>query len=307
MRRLRAVGGLTVTLLAWWLTPTASADDAPWELVDWVPAAEKPVFQGEGGDAWDRKIRERGFILREGATYHLWYTGYNEAKSPLRMLGHATSTDGLAWTRDPANPVYRASWTEDVHVGRDGGQYLMVAEGKNDQAHQLASPDGVHWAELGPLDVRKTDGRPISPGPYGTPVLWAEGGKYSLLYERGDQGVWLATSTDRQVWTNVQDTPVLKAGPEAYDRAAVAFNQVVKRGGFYYAFYHANDRRPWGDWTSDVARSRDLTHWEKYPGNPVVRGNCSSPVLVDTPDGDRLYTMHPEVRVFRPAAKLARR
>ena len=99
----------------------------------------------------------------------------------------------------------------------------------------------------------------------------------------------------------MRDEPVLGLGPDPYDRAAVAMNQVVKRGGVYYAFYHANATRPWKDWTSNLARSRDLIHWEKYPGNPIVAGNCSSPILVTAPDGDRLYTMHPDVKVFRPA------
>ena len=33
-----------------------------------------------------------------------------------------------------------------------------------------------------------------------------------------------------------------------------------------------------------VAASADLVHWEKYPGNPIVGGDKSSPVLV--PDGE---------------------
>jgi len=80
---------------------------------------------------------------------------------------------------------------------------------------------------------------------------------------------------------------------------AVAVNQVVKRDGVYYAFYHANSRRPWADWTTCVARSRDLVHWEKYQGNPIIANNRSSGVLVEGPSGTFLYTMHPEVCVFR--------
>jgi hypothetical protein len=282
----------------------AGADEFPKELVAWTPVVANPVFQGAGENAWDRKIRERGYILVEGGTYHLWYTGYNTDRSPSMFLGHATSPDGLRWTRDPANPVFTGSWTEDVYVLKRDGQYVMVAEGKDDIAHQLTAPDPVHWTDLGSLDVRNADGTPISPGPYGTPTVWYEDGTWYLFYERGDMGVWLATSKDRRVWTNVQDTPVLALGPEPYDQAAVALNQVVKRGGVYYAFYHANAQRPWKDWTSNIARSRDLVHWEKYPGNPIVKDNCSSPILVNGPDGDRLYTMHPEVRAFRPAVSV---
>ena len=82
----------------------------------------------------------------------------------------------------------------------------------------------------------------------------------------------------------------------------VALNQVVKRGAYYYAFYHAIAQRPWTDWTTNVARSRDLVHWEKYPGNPIIKNNSSSPVLVTTPRCDRLYTMHPDVKVFEPVS-----
>ena len=279
----------------------ALADDFPRELVNWTPVVGNPVFQGTGADTWDKKIRERGYVLIEDGTYHLWYTGYNDDRSPDRLLGHATSQDGLRWTRDQSNPIFKNSWTEDVFILKRNGEYIMFAEGKNDIAHQLVSTDRTHWKDLGSIDIRKTDGTPIGPGPYGTPTAWEENGTWFLFYERGDQGVWLATSKDRKVWTNVQDTPVLSMGPEPYDRYAVAMNQIIKRGDDYYAFYHANATKPWKDWTSNLARSRDLVHWEKYPGNPIVKNNCSSPILVTTPEGDRLYTMHPDVKVFRPA------
>jgi beta-1,2-mannobiose phosphorylase / 1,2-beta-oligomannan phosphorylase len=274
----------------------------PRGLVEWTPIASNPVFQGAGDDAWDRKIRERGYILVEDGTYHLWYTGYNDDRAKTMSLGHATSPDGLRWTRDPANPIFHETWVEDVCVVRQDGRFVMFAEGKGDIAHQLTSPDGLHWDDVGSLDVRTTTGAPISPGPYGTPAAWFEDGTWYLFYERGDQGIWLATSKDRRVWTNVQDNPVLAMGPEPYDRYAVAMNQVIKRDGVYYAFYHANAHKPWKDWTTCIARSRDLVHWEKYPGNPIIANNCSSAILVGTPQGDRLYTMHPDVKVFVNAA-----
>lgn len=276
--------------------------EAPWPLVAWKPIPENPVFTGTGRDTWDRKIRERGYILvGDDGTYHLWYTGYPNDKPPAMSLGHATSQDGIHWTRDPANPIFNGSWVEDVCVVKQGGTYFMFAEGKNDIAHLLTSADGFKWIDHGSLDIRKVDGSPISPGPYGTPAAWFEDGIWYLYYERSDLGVWLAKSKDRKVWTNVSDDPVIAMGPEPYDRTAVAVNQIVKRGDFYYAIYHANNQRPWKDWMTCIARSRDLIHWQKYPGNPIVQDNCSSGIIVRTPQGeDRLYTMHPSVRVFVP-------
>jgi beta-1,2-mannobiose phosphorylase / 1,2-beta-oligomannan phosphorylase len=273
-----------------------------WPMVQWTPIQENPVFAGTGRDTWDRKIRERGYIVvGDDGIYRLWYTGYAGDRPSTMSLGLATSRDGIHWSRDSENPVFDGSWTEDVCVVPYEGTYVMFAEGKNDIAHLLTSADGRKWTDLGALDIRKTDGSPISRGPYGTPTGWFENVTWYLLYERGDQGVWLATSKDRKVWTNVSDDPVIAMGPEAYDKAAVAVNQIVKRDGFYYAFYHANSERPWKEWTTCLARSRDLIHWEKYPGNPIIRNNCSSAILVRTPRGeDRLYTMHPDVRVFVP-------
>ncbi len=273
----------------------------PREIVDWVPATVTPVFMGAGGDAWDRKIRERGWVLYDpdDRLFHLWYTGYNDDRSPNKFLGHATSRDGRDWSRDPANPLVTDSWVEDVCVLKAEGTYWMFAEGKDDIAHLLTSPDGKRWTERGPLDIRKVDGSPIRPGPRGTPTVWVEGPTWYLFYERGDLGVWLATSRDRRVWTNVSDEPVLPMGPDTYDSQAVAVNQVLKRDGVYYALYHANSKRPWADWTTCVARSRDLLHWEKYAGNPIIANNRSSGVLVDGPSGTFLFTMHPEVCVFR--------
>ena len=277
--------------------------EEPWAFTAWRPGADNPVFRGTGEATWDRKIRERGFILREDGRYTLWYTGFDGARPERMSLGRATSEDGKVWRRDAGNPIFNASWVEDVCVVHVDGTYHMFAEGRGDVAHHLTSTDGVTWADHGSLDVRKVDGSPISPGSFGTPTAWFEDGLWRLFYERGDLGVWLATSRDLKVWTNVRDEPVLARGPEPYDRAQVAANQVVRRDGYYYLFYHALADIAVRDWTTNLARSKDLVHWEKYPGNPIIGGNRSSALLVTTPEGDRLYTMHPEVNVFEPAGR----
>ena len=295
MRPVKILLAMTALLLA-------APGPEPWpaELTTWVPEAGNPVFMGTGRDTWDRKIRERGWVLVEDGRYRLWYTGYNEERSPSRFLGLAESRDGVHWERHPANPLTTSGWVEDVCVVKHEGEYVMFAEGEGDIAHMLTSNDGLRWTEKGPLDIRKVDGSPIAPGPRGTPTVIVIDGVWNLLYERGDRGVWLARSKDRKVWTNVSDAPVLAMGPADYDSQAVAIDQVVRRGGWYYAFYHANRHLPWkADWTTCLARSADLERWEKCPGNPLVTGNSSSGMLVEAPGGARLFTMHPEVRRFR--------
>jgi beta-1,2-mannobiose phosphorylase / 1,2-beta-oligomannan phosphorylase len=307
MQYSRAVVLLTAVLLPFTGSSSHAAAEGefPSELVSFVPHESNPVFAGTGRDTWDRMIRERGYILREGDTYHLWYTGYNHNQSDSHFrktmsLGYATSPDGLTWTRHPENPIFDESWTEDMMVLKQGDTYYMFAEGLHDIPHMLTSPDRVHWRDHGRIDVRQTNNEPLDPGPYGTPTVWVEAGQWYLFYERRDLGIWLATSADRKVWVNVQDDPVIAMGPEEYDKHAVAMNQVIKRDGKYYGYYHACAHRPWRDWTTNVAMSTDLIHWTKYDGNPILSGNKSSGTLVHDGQQYRLYTTHPDVRVYLP-------
>lgn len=285
--------------------PAAGNDEFPSELVDFEPAKDNPVFTGGGADAWDSHIRERGYILKEDSIYKLWYTGFrdNDTNAVLK-LGYATSADGIHWQRHPDNPIYTQRWTEDMIVFNHEGTYYMYAEGTGDIAHYMTSPDGIHWQDQGDLVLLKTNGDTIR-GPYGTPTAWVENGKWYLLYEKNDEAVWLATSTDKRTWKNVQDEPVLKPGPEKYDQGAIAVNQVVRHNNRYYLYYHANADLGWAakgptPWSSNVAVSEDLIHWKKYPGNPIVDGDHSSPITVFDGKRTRLYTMHPDVRLYYP-------
>ena len=278
-------------------------EDFPRELVVFAPYDHNPVFVGTKTETWDKSIRERGFILFDDGIYKMWYTGYKGNDNDIKYLGYATSNDGITWDRYQKDPVFREKWTEDMSVTPYEGKYYMYAEGENDIAHLLTSDDGIYWQEQGDLIMLTTKGDTI-PGPYGTPSLWIENGKWYLFYERNDEAIWLAVSNDKKTWRNIQDEPVLKKGPEIYDSGAVATNQIIKFREKYYMYYHATTDSGWNVpgntslWTSNVAMSVDLLHWVKYPDNPIVEGDHSSPILV--PDGNkfRLYTMHSEVCLY---------
>ena len=283
------------------VSPPATQADVPTALVSFRPFDRNPVFARGDTGQWDAALRERGWILREGDRWRMWYTGYDGTREGIKLLGHATSLDGLNWTRDQRNPLIRDHWVEDMMVVHHDGTYYMFAEGRNDQAQLLTSPDGLHWLHQGRLDIRYTDGRPLTPGPFGTPTAWHEAGTWYLFYERMDAGIWLATSTDLKVWTHVQDEPVLVPGPETYDRVMIALNQVIRHEGRYYASYHGtgDTDRP-RSWNSCVAVSDDLRTWQKYAQNPIVANNKSSGQWVRQGDAYRFYTHHDQVDLFLP-------
>lgn len=271
----------------------------PDKLVHFASYNKNPVFSGTDTSTWDRHIRERGYILKEDSAYYMWYTGY-EKEEAEKHLGYATSYDGYTWTRYDANPIYAAGWVEDISVVKYKGIYYMFAEGRGDTAHLLTSSDRIHWAEQGKLDIRQVNGKPIAPGPFGTPTIFIENGIWYLFYERADLGIWLATSNNTKLWTNVQDDPVIAPGQEAFDKYAVAMNQVIKYNGRYYGYYHASAFADWKEWSTNVAVSEDLIHWKKYPGNPILSENKSSGIMVNDGKRYRLYTMHDKVHVHFP-------
>lgn len=299
---------LQSTFWAWTLglaMIAAAAEPVPPEFTQFEPIIDQPIFTGLGEPHWDARIRERGWILRDGDQWRMWYTGYDGSRTGCKWLGHATSADGLTWTRNPGHPLYREHWVEDVCVVKHDGTYFMVAEGFLDQAQLLTSPDGLTWTRQGVLDVRLTTGEPIPRGPYGTPVLWVENRIWHLFYERRDLGIWLAKSTDLKVWTNVRDTPVLQPGPDLFDRDLIAMNQILKHKDRYYAVIHgaANTQTP-ALWATGLAMSDDLIQWTKCPGNPLrpISENKSSGLLIPHGNGFRLYTMHDKVVVHESRA-----
>ncbi|MDA0810285.1 MAG: glycosylase [Planctomycetota bacterium] len=284
---------------------SANADELfPKELTKFAPTAANPVFTAQGEGHWDVKIRERGWIMFDqnaaagSPAWRMWYTGYDGTRDGQKKLGLATSNDGVKWTPHPDNPIYGDAWVEDMMIVPHDGTLYMFAEGQDDQAHLLKSTDGVAWQRVGPLDVRKANGKPIEPGPYGTPTAYYEDDLWYLFYERRDAGIWLATSRDMKVWTNVSDEPVMVPGPDEFDLDLIAMNQVFKYRGRYYASIHGSKA---GSklWANGIAVSDDLRNWKKYPGNPLrpISENKSSGLFIHDGKQFRFYTMHGEVHV----------
>ncbi len=266
---------LIILLLNFSLINCSHKDQIPKGLVKFNAYPGNPVFSGTSDSTWDNYIRERGWIMFENGLYHLWYTGYSE-KRGFKHLGYATSSDGIHWTRYKGNPLAPDSWGEDMSVIKVKDTYFMMAEGVHDWAHLLTSKDRVNWEEHGSILIYDPDGTPIADpakqtSHAGTPVLLKIENIWYLFFERSDEAVWMATSTDPipLKWTKIQKAPVLSPGPGEYDNVAVAADIIVKIEGKYYMYYHATAEDPWNNWCICLAFSDDLIHWTKYKNNPI--------------------------------------
>lgn len=280
----------------------APTDNVPSELTQFDNTRGETVFAGRGPDFWDESIRERGWIMRNADGYRMWYSGHSGPRESIKLLGHATSIDGRTWQRNDA-PLVADQWIEDVMVIIHNNVYYMFAEGMGDLAQLWRSDDGLDWSSLGQIDLRQTTGEPIAPGSYGTPTGYVEDNVWYLFYEREDLGIWVAQSTDLKVWTNLSDDPVILPGPEPYDRRLIAMNQVIKRDGRYYAYYHGtgSTSKP-THWCTALAVSDDLLHWQKFSGNPILPcdPDSASGILVSHDSQAEFFIMHKAVQRYPP-------
>jgi len=69
---------------------------------NWTAWGSNPVLEGTATE-WDEYGVSLPSVIKDGATYKMWYTGH--AVLTPGQIGYATSTTGYGWTKSPSNPV----------------------------------------------------------------------------------------------------------------------------------------------------------------------------------------------------------
>ncbi|MEK7787728.1 MAG: cohesin domain-containing protein, partial [Chloroflexota bacterium] len=165
--------------------------------VIWTKHAGNPVLTIGGLGAWDSQIvREPSVVKDGGGTYHMWYAGTDNW--PRFNIGHATSPDGIAWTKDSANPVlvgtagqWDANETYAPSVVMNGGVFEMFYSGENGnrwlEGH-ASSPDGTVWTkdDNAILSPETTGWETGDSTDYASAVL--DGGAWKLFYSGAGSG-----------------------------------------------------------------------------------------------------------------------
>ncbi len=173
----------------------ATSDDpaGPWTVLP-----DALLVPGE--DTWDSHAVTGPNVIRDGAGWVMYYTGYaDEVKSGeeppnevvgASAIGRATSSDGLTWTKD-AVPVFTGSpdigWEEGAAakatVVRDGNLWIMLYAGRTGGSRGLAtSTDGVSWQRVTEQPVLTTLDVP-RPAIFTTSILVDDG--YRLYVANG--------------------------------------------------------------------------------------------------------------------------
>jgi uncharacterized repeat protein (TIGR01451 family) len=68
----------------------------------WTKYADNPVLDIGAGGSWEDEDIAKPTVIKFKNSYHLWYSGFDGSVS---RIGYATSSDGMEWTKDTANPV----------------------------------------------------------------------------------------------------------------------------------------------------------------------------------------------------------
>jgi len=273
---------------------------------EWVDDPSNPIIgPGEPG-TWDATGHWVRAAVFDGTTYHLWFTGSDASGMPTDM-GHATSTDGVTWNMDAANPVLTRSepgeWDDSrldgAAVVHDGTTLHMwySAWGPDDfeRVGYATSTDGTVW-------TKHPDNPVMDVGPPGswdedivrpTSVIF-ENGVYRMWYGGADWdgsvfngSVGHAKSNDGISWTKDPD-PVLNPStyPAAWDPTSVSNPYVVFDETIYHMWYTGGEETTSTvDLSIGYAWSADGLQWTKHRGNPVLSSEDTvlfhSPVVHD--------------------------
>ena len=243
-------------------------------------AQYETIIDGSGsqpvvGD-WDGKEVRKAAVIRDGAEYKMWFDGVNLLSEA--QVGLATSTDGISWNKNPANPVLTGAvgaWDETGEhapfVLKEGGIYKMWYEGSNGNVRQLGyatSANGIDWNKYAGNPVLAAGPESYDQEAAGHGSVINDAGTYKLWYHAmGDQGpiIAYATSSDGMNWT--KQGPVLLPEGSSWDEGGLWGPSVLKIDSTYWMWYAAQG--PLGS-SIGVATSADGITWTRSLANPVL-------------------------------------
>lgn len=188
---------------------------------------------------------EKGnLLLGEDGLWHMVFSG-NRADD----VEHATSPDGITWTKDPRNPIYRRAYAPNlvragdelrmyyIHKPSGGSWQVHLATGK-DFYSLRAYRDNPMLTLSGKWEARHLV----------YPYVLREGSTWVMFYasyyrDPNRSGRWtaigMATSDDGIHWTKHPDSPVLTPTPGSLYDSVYTSSECVIRDGDHYKMYYA--------------------------------------------------------------------
>jgi beta-1,2-mannobiose phosphorylase / 1,2-beta-oligomannan phosphorylase len=195
-----------------------------------------------------------------GGQVHLFYQTYGNG--PRDAICHAVSDDGIRFTKDPSNPVFRPEgpWTAGRAIDAEAfpvGSRLLLYFATRDPQMKIQMI-GVAAAPLD-SDYGRTAWRQLVDGPIlkpelpweqeciEAPTMCARDGKlymfYAGAYNNKPQQIGVAVSSDGIAWKRISDRPLVPNGPPGSWNSSESGHPgvFVDRNGETFLFYQGNN------------------------------------------------------------------
>lgn len=149
----------------------------------WTKYTSNPVLAIGAPGAWDGYEVRYPVAHFDGTTYRLWYWGKNSMSGAsgqyAAMIGLATSTDGIHWTKRPM-PVFGGTTSGGSgyvpgSVIYTGGQFVMWYAEPFGTIGRATSADGIVWTDGGSV---------LSGGALGRPSVVLDGATYRMWFTK---------------------------------------------------------------------------------------------------------------------------
>jgi len=260
---------------------------------------------------WDSHSVAAPIVWADDSSYYMLYQGWNKGSGP-RLLGLATSRDGLHWERNKTNPVMvpGSNWEKQGFecgclLQREGKFWLYYTGMSEKTRIGLAtSSDLQNWHRYSQnpiLDVGDEDawdGNGVA-----FPAVVRRPGGWMMMYGgygKQSMQLGLAYSKDGKLWEKYAHNPNFtqrswfdNSNCYAWD-AGIEAHQVFTVGDWYVMFYEGLGKA--GNYNIGVAYSPDGEIWARSPNNPLL-GLTDSTVTYDR-STVHPYLLRQEMRLY---------
>ena len=239
------------------------------------PYCTNPILRPGPKGTWDAGALGSMSVIKVGDTFHMYYeawgvrteAAWDASEYESLQIGHATSKDGIHWTKDPHNPVlprgeegdFDRTGTWDPFVIYEDGLFKLWYGGGGgskpcDWAYAV-SKDGTHFEKKERLSyIGHVEDCHV--------VHDTDTGRYLMYYwdrRHEPMGLFLATSPNETDF-DFDDAKNLKIENEHYPEM-YKFTHVLKDDNGWHMFYADFERPHCPDSFTRYATSNDGIHW----------------------------------------------
>jgi predicted GH43/DUF377 family glycosyl hydrolase len=223
-----------------------SLDGVSW-IKDYI---HSPVLDVGNPGEWDDETVTFPSVVFVNGIYHMWYAGF--PNSSVCDIGHATSPDGLVWTKDPDNPVleqgpagsWDSYWVDTPFIIFENDTFHLWYSGGSGSDAQIGyatttNPNGKSWTKQSNPVLSPTSGNWDWPR-VECPSIATYNDIFYMFYSGGtfeQHDIGFATSTDKVTWYKDPNPCLIRGFAGTWDDYDIMASYVIYDGNEYKMWY----------------------------------------------------------------------